>query len=136
MVDRKESAADIKVSIGQETDIVVEELSVTKDIEISTIYGSGRVMPDGYSVDQISYQGTMELQGNRLDLEEALFDDNGIPEEATINITHFNDELTSFTTVLATSEGWEMSAGETTTTTFEFVAMGKQHGGRVDSEPA
>lgn len=131
MADRKESAADIYVALGTDgedntSEIVVERLSVTKEIDISQIYGSGRMLPDGYSINQISYQGTMELQGNRLDLDEKLFDSDGVPNEAIINITHFDDSLTSFTGVLATSEGWEMNAGQTTTTTYEFIAMGKR----------
>lgn len=135
MADRKESAADIKVALGDETKIVVERLSVTKNIDISTIYGSGRVMPDAYSIDQISYQGNMELMGNKLDLEDKLFDGNGIPKEATLNITHFDDSLTSFTEVLATSEGYEMNAGETTTTSFDFIAMGKSTEQATDTQP-
>jgi hypothetical protein len=135
MADRKESAADVKISVDEETDVTVERLSYTKEIEISTIYGSGRTLPDGYSVDQISYQGTMELQGNKLDLEQQLFDGNGIPEEATITVTHFNGQASSLDQVLATSEGWELNAGETTTTTFEFIAMGKSYAGDPDQEP-
>jgi hypothetical protein len=135
MAQRKEAAADIVVSIENEDDVVVEQLSATKEIDIETIYGSGRTLPDAYSINQISYQGSMELMGNKLDLEQTLFDDNGIPVEVTINITHFNDELTSFTQVLATSEGYEMSAGDTTTTSFEFIAMGKEHAGNADTEP-
>lgn len=135
MADRKESAADIVVSVEDREDVVVEQLSVTKEIDIETIYGSGRTLPDGYSINQISYQGSMELQGNKLDLQDVLFDDNGIPNEVTINITHFDDTLTSFTGVLATNEGWEMSSGESTTTSYEFIAMGKEHAGQVDSEP-
>jgi hypothetical protein len=38
--------------------------------------------------------------------------------------------------VLATSEGWELNAGESTTTTFDFMAMGKSHDGQRDSEPS
>jgi hypothetical protein len=136
MADRKESAADIVVSVEDREDVVVEQLSVTKEIDIETIYGSGRTLPDGYSINQISYQGSMELQGNKLDLQDVLFDDNGIPKEVTINITHFDETLTSFTEVLATNEGWEMSSGESTTTSYEFIAMGKEHAGQVDSEPS
>lgn len=135
MADRKESAADIVVSVEDREDVVVEQLSVTKEIDIETIYGSGRTLPDGYSINQISYQGSMELQGNKLDLQDVLFDGNGLPEGVTINITHFDETLTSFTEVLATNEGWEMSSGESTTTSYEFIAMGKEHAGQVDSEP-
>jgi len=138
MADRKESAADIYVSLGSDgsdEEIVVDRLSVTKNIDISEIHGSGRLLPDGYSINQITYQGTMELMGNKLDLDDLLFDGNGVPKEAVINITHFDDTLTSFTEVLATSEGWEMNAGETTTTSYEFIAMGKEHNGSVDQQP-
>lgn len=135
MADRKETAADITVTIGSGEEVVVERLTMTKQIDVETVYGSGRTLPDGYGINQISYQGQMELQGNRLDLEDTLFDDNGIPVEATITVTHFNGEETAFTEVIATSDGWEMSSGEITTTTFEFVAMGRQHAGQVDNEP-
>ena len=135
MANRKESAADIVISVNSENDIVVDRLSLTKEIDIETIYGSNRTMPDAYSINQVSYQGTMELMGNRLDLEEELFDGNGIPKEATITVTHYDDSATDFTQVLATSEGWEMDSGETTTTSFEFIAMGKSHGGNPDTEP-
>lgn len=135
MAQRKESAADIVVSVENEDDVVVDSISLTKEIDIETIYGSGRTLPDAYSVNQISYQGSIELMGNKLELEEQLFDSNGVPVEATVNITHFNGELTSFNEVLCTSEGYEMSSGDTTTTSFEFIAMGKEHAGNADTEP-
>lgn len=135
MADRKESAADIHISIGDETDVVVERMTLNKNIDIEQIYGSGRTYPHGYAINQIDYQGTMELQGDRLELETQLFDGNGIPVESTITVTHFDGGSTIYTEVLATSEGYEMNQGESTTTTFEFIAMGKSHDGRVDTEP-
>lgn len=139
MADRKESAADISVSLNSSTgnvkDIAVERLTVTKNIDIEAIYGSGRTLPDGYAINEISYEGTMELKGDRLSLEEHFFDDNGIPEEMTITITHMDGGATVFSEVLATSEGYESNAGEATTTTYEFVAMGKETDGKPDQEP-
>lgn len=135
MANRKESASDIVVSVDDETDITVERLTLTKEIDIEQIYGSNNTLPDGYAINQISYQGTMELQGNRLDLQELFFDSNGIPVEVEITITHFDDTTTTYSEVLATSEGWEMSDGESTTTTYEFMAMGKSHAGRTDTDP-
>jgi hypothetical protein len=131
MADRKESAADVRVVLSSGGEIIVERMTATKDIEITTIYGSGRTLPDAYSVDQISYEGTMELQGDKTDLEDDLFDDNGVPVEVTITITHLDDSATAFEQVLATSEGYELDAGETTTTSFDFIAMNKNS----DSEP-
>jgi hypothetical protein len=136
MADRIESAADIAVSVDDATDITVEELSLTKEIDIETIYGSGKTLPDSYAINEISYQGSIELQGDRLSLEDSLFDENGIPEEFTVNIDHMDGEGTDFTQCLVTSEGYEMSAGDPTTTTFEFIAMGRKHtGGVEDQEP-
>jgi hypothetical protein len=126
MARRKESAADIRVSVGDGTDIVVERLTLNKNIDVEQIYGSGRLMPDGYSINEVSYEGTMELQGNRLDLEDQLFDNNGVPVEVNITVTHSNGTATTYQEVIATSEGYEVSAGETTTTTFEFMAMSKE----------
>lgn len=135
MADRKESAADITVSVGDESEVVVERLTVTKNIDIEEIRGSGRVLPDGYAITAVSYQGTMELAGNRRDLEAELFDENGIPEESTINITHFNGDHAAYTEVLATSEGYEVNDGQSTTTTYEFIAMGYSGPEGTDIEP-
>lgn len=139
MADRIESAADITVSVDSETgnikDIAVERLSVNKNIDIESIYGSGRMLPDGYAINQISYEGTIELIGNRYALETHFFDDNGIPEEFTITITHMDGGSTVFTECLATSEGYEMNSGESTTTTYEIVAMGKEKNGNPDKNP-
>lgn len=135
MVDRTESAADIHVALGNENEIVVQRMTLSKDIDVETIHGSGRFFPDSYALNQASYQGTFELAGDKMDLEEQLFDDNGVPIEATVNVTHFDGGLTSYTPIIVTSEGYEMNDGESTTTTFEFVAFGREHDGRVDTEP-
>lgn len=135
MANRKESAADITVSVGSESEVVVERLTLDKNIDVSTITGSGKTVPDSYSIDGISYQGTMELQGNKLELEDVLFDQSGIPKEAEITVTHFDESTTTFYEVITTSAGYEMSAGETTTTQFEFMAMGRSRGDQVDFDP-
>jgi hypothetical protein len=46
-----------------------------------------------------------------------------------------NGRSTVFTECLATSDGYEMNSGETTTTTYEFVAMGKEVDGQPDKNP-
>lgn len=136
MVDRKESAADIRVSIGEENDVVAERLTLTKDIDVEEVYGSGRTLPDGYAINQVSYQGTFEAVGNKLNLQQQFFDENGIPKVLdAIVVTHLNGETTSYTQVIVTSEGYEMSSGESTTTTYEFLAMGREHAGVVDNDP-
>jgi len=134
MVNRKESTADIRVSVGEE-EVVVESLSATKNIDIEQIYGSGQTLPDGYSINQVSYEGDMTLKGNRLDLESKLFDMNGIPKVFNVNITHLDGTPSGFQECLCTSEGYEASSGDTTETSFSFIAMRKKRGSQVDNDP-
>ncbi len=125
MVDRKESAADIRVNVGEE-EIAVEQLSVSKDIEIETIYGAGNIIPSGFAINRIEYGGNMTIKGNKKDLERHFFDSNGVPKVLpAIVITHLDGSPTSYDTVLVTNQGYEVTSGETTETAFEFVAMSK-----------
>jgi len=137
MATRKESAADITVSVGENfPEVVVESLSVTKNVDIETIYGSGQTLPDGYAINQVSYEGSMTCKGNRQDLDEAFFDANGIPKVlGSITVTHNDGTDTSFMDVLVTSEGYEMNSGETVETSYEFIAMKKSRAGSTDSDP-
>ncbi|NUC72542.1 hypothetical protein HTZ84_09510 [Haloterrigena sp. SYSU A558-1] len=138
MVSRKESAADIVVSVGEDfPEVVVESLSVTKNVDIETIYGSGQTLPDGYAINQVSYEGSMSCKGNRQDLDTAFFDDNGIPQVlGSITITHLDGGETAFYDILVTSEGYEVNSGETVETSYEFIAMSKSIGGDKDADPS
>lgn len=135
MANRKESAADITVTVGEE-EVVVESLSVTKNVDVDTIYGSGQTLPDGYAINQVSYEGDMTCMGQRMDLEDKFFDENGIPKVLdAITITHYDGSSTSLQDILLTSEGYETSAGETVETSFEFIAMKKARDGTADRDP-
>jgi hypothetical protein len=135
MTTRKESAADIVVSVGDE-EVVVETLSVNKNVDVETIYGSGQTLPDGYSINEVSYDGDMTCKGDRQDLESKFFDGNGIPKVLdSITITHLDGGTTTILEVIVTSDGYEMNAGETVETSFEFIAMKKGYGGNVDADP-
>ena len=135
MANRKESAADITVTVG-EKEVVVESLSVTKNVDVDTIYGSGQTLPDGYAINQVSYEGDMTCMGQRMDLEDKFFDENGIPKVLdAITITHYDGTSTSLQDILLTSEGYETSAGETVETSFEFIAMKKARDGTADRDP-
>lgn len=136
MANRKESAADITVTVGDE-EVVVESLSVTKNVDVDTIYGSGQTLPDGYSINQVSYEGDMTCMGQKLDLEDKFFDENGVPKVLdVITITHHDGSSSSLQEILLTSEGYEMSAGETVETSFEFIAMKKARNGNADRDPS
>lgn len=144
MAERKEAAADITVQVstgsgdsegddGSVETLDVTQLSVTKDIEIDEIYGAGNTMPAGYAITQISYSGDFTVPGDKLDLDDTFFDSNGVPTTGvTITITHRDGGSTTYEDVLVTSEGYEVSDGEVTETSYEFVAMGKDS----DSEPS
>jgi hypothetical protein len=135
MATRKESAADIVVSIGDE-EVVVESLTVNKTVDVETIYGSGQTLPDGYSINQVSYDGDITCKGDRQDLETKFFDVNGIPEVLdSITITHREGGTTVFYEIILTSDGYEMNSGETVETSFEFIAMKKGRGTMVDRDP-
>ncbi|MFC7191851.1 hypothetical protein ACFQL7_20850 [Halocatena marina] len=109
---------------------------MTKNVDIETIYGSGQTLPDGYAINQVSYEGEMTCKGNRQDLDSHFFDGNGIPQVLdSITITHFEGGETSFYEVLVTSEGYSASAGETVETSYEYVAMRKGSAGSVDTDP-
>jgi hypothetical protein len=136
MANRKESAADIKVTVGEE-EVVVETLSVTKNVDVETIYGSGQTLPDGFSINQVSYEGDISCKGNKHDLEDKFFDENGIPKVLdAITITHLDGSSTAFQQIILITEGYEMSSGETTETSFEFVAMKKARNGQADTDPS
>lgn len=125
MVDRKEAAADIVVSVGSE-EVAVEQLSFSKDIEIDTIYGASNIIPSGYAITEISYSGNMSVKGNKKDLEDKFFDENGVPKIlSSITVTHLDGGSTSFDSALVTNQGYEVNSGETVETEFEWIAMSK-----------
>lgn len=125
MVDRKEAAADIVVNVGDEQ-VAVEQLSFSKDIEIDTIYGASNIIPSGYSITEMSYSGNMSVKGNKKDLEEKFFDQNGVPKIlSAITVTHLDGGSTSFDSALVTNQGYEVNSGETVETEFEWLAMSK-----------
>ncbi|WP_229380150.1 hypothetical protein [Haloterrigena salifodinae] len=126
------------MSVGEDhPEVVVESLSVTKNVDIETIYGSGKTLPEGYAINQVSYEGSMSCKGNRQDLDSAFFDSNGIPQVlGSITITHLDGGETAFYDILVTSEGYEVNSGETVETSYEFIAMSKSIGGEKDSDPS
>ncbi len=125
MVDRKEAAADIVVNVGDEQ-VAVEQLSFSKDIEIDTIYGASNIIPSGYAVTEISYSGNMSVKGNKKDLEDKFFDENGVPKIlSSITVSHLDGGSTSFDSALVTNQGYEVNSGETVETEFEWIAMSK-----------
>jgi len=60
-------------------------------------------------------------------LSDFVYDDNGVPIPMAINIEHeLNDEVERYTTVLATSDSYEVQNESETETSIDWVAMDKQ----------
>lgn len=124
MTERKESAADISIDVGG-NQMDVTQMSVSKDIEAEEIYGAGNTMPSGYAIHNVSYSGDITVVGSNQYADNELFDEDGIPEEFTVTITHRDGDSTVFNSCIITSAGYEINDGETTETSYEFIAMSK-----------
>mgnify|MGYP006295510797 CR=1 FL=1 len=124
MTDQVESAAQVVVTVGGE-EITVAELDTTKEIDVEKIYGSNAILPAGYAIKKIDHSGSMALKGNRKDLEQHLFDPNGVPIPGTLTVTHMDGDTTSWYELFVVSEGYQLREGEVTQTMYDWVAMSK-----------
>lgn len=147
-VDQVESAKDITLNVSrgassgsaQMVEVPISRLDTTKDISIEEIRESS-VKASGYAITSISYSGTMMFKGSRktktladgstAHLDDLLYDDNGVPEPVSISITHdlVGDDdprkTETYTTVLVTSESYEVRAEEVTEQAYDWVAMNR-----------
>lgn len=149
-VDRVESAADITLNVSQGAsagsggaevvEIPISRLDTTKDISIEEIRESS-VKATGYSITSISYSGTMMFKGSRktktlpdgsqVDLDDLLYDDHGVPEPVSVSITHEvladgdPGKTETYTTVLVTSESYEVRSEEVTEQAYDWIAMNR-----------
>lgn len=147
-VDRIESAADITlvVSKGATADggsaemieVPISRLDTTKDVSIEEVRESS-VKASGFSITSISYSGTMMFQGSRktktaadgtqVNLDDLLYDDNGVPVPVSVSITHElledgdPNKTETYQTVLVNSESYEVRSEETTEQAYDWVAM-------------
>lgn len=140
-VDRIESAANISLVISrgassggaQMMEIPISRLDTTKDIEISQVRENS-IKASGYAITSIEYSGSMMFQGSkktkttasgqRVNLDDVLYDDHGVPKPVSISITHeLNDETETYQTVLVTSDSYEVRSEETTEQAYDWVAM-------------
>lgn len=147
-VDRIESAKDITLHVSQGAsqgeggaeiiEVPISTVDATKDVSIEQVRENS-VKATGYSVTAIEFSGSMSFQGSRktktaadgtqVNLDDLLYDDEGIPVPVSISITHellddgSEGKTETYTTVLATSESYEVSDEETTETSYDFIAM-------------
>jgi len=144
-VDRIESAANISLVVTKGADrstgssaeveeVPISRLDTTKEIDITEVRESS-LKATGYSITAISYSGTMMFKGSTLtrvfggrtlSLNDLLYDESGVPEPVSITITHdTNGESETYTTVLVTSESYEVRSEEVTETAYDWVAMNR-----------
>lgn len=146
-VDEIESAKDITLMVSKGAgstgsadmqEIPISRLDTTKDISIEEV-SEASVKTTGYSVTSISFSGTMMFKGSRrtkttksgerVRLDELLYDENGVPQPVSISITHDSigddesGQTETYTTVLVTSESYEVRSEEVTETAYDWVAM-------------
>ena len=118
--------------------IPISRLDTTKEIEISEIRESS-IKANGYSIDSISYSGTMTFKGSRvtktypdaqlgekegISINKFLYNEYGVPVPFAINISHdLAGEPDRYTTCLVASDSYEVRSEETTETAFDWVSM-------------
>lgn len=124
MTDEVESAAQVVITVEGE-EVTVAELDTTKEVNVEELGGSGHLLPSGYSITEIRYRGSMVCNGNRTDLEDVFFDNQGKPVPGTITVTHMDGTPEQWNEVLVISEGYQMREGEVSQTSYEWVAMSK-----------
>lgn len=119
MANRKESCSDITLSVG-DVEVTIESVNVDDEFDGEEVFGNN-VEPDGYVIHEHTVGGSFEVHGKKEEVNEILFDDDGLPVPATITIEHYGDvEPTRLTDVITTSKGYEASQGDFTTTTYDF----------------
>ncbi|MFB6186998.1 MAG: hypothetical protein ABEI86_09065 [Halobacteriaceae archaeon] len=147
-VDRIESASNVILNISQGASasesndsvtlkIPISNLDRTKDIEI-TQHREGSIEANGYSVDSISYDGSMAFKGPTVrgpdgqthSIEDVVYGpDNLVPKPCTITITHSledeSDNTETLEDVLVVSDSYKVESESATETTFDWVAMSK-----------
>lgn len=135
MAERKESADDIEITVGDGSIVTVETLSLNEEWDVETIYGSGYQYPSGYSIKNAKYNGSLTVKGEATKHRGDFFTGeapayDGPPKVMdAILVHHMKDEesgvrkSTSFQDVIVTTSGYEMNDGEITETSYEFIAM-------------
>lgn len=143
-VDKVETAANIYVRI-QESDnntyeIPASEIDRTKEVDAERVREMG-LYPAGYAINSIDVDGSITFPGSKIEtsdgtknLDEVLFDDNGIP--ITFNITiakedpmnpQAGEDTETLTNCIMTTSEYSASSGESTESSFDFMAERMVH---------
>jgi len=148
-VDRIESAGDITLLVSrgsssggnaQMIEVPISRLDTKKDIKI-TESAESNIKATGYSIDRISYSGTMMFKGSRktktlpdgsvAHLDDLLYDENGAPVPVAISISHDlmqdgTDRTETYNPVLVKSESYQVRSEEQNETAYDWVAMDRK----------
>lgn len=135
--DQIETAAQITIKINhkdlsQPIEIPVEELDLTKDVDVERIRESG-LYPDGYAINSIDIDGSITFAGRKVrssggtkNLSNILFLGGEEPQTFTITIVHEatnSEPTTTISNAMVTSEDYTVSSGETTESSYDFIAQ-------------
>lgn len=138
-VDKVETAANIYVRIqesdGTQYEIPASEIDRTKEVDAERVREMG-LYPAGYAINSIDVDGSVTFPGSKIEttegtknLDEVLFDDNGIPipfnltiaKEDPMNKQAEADTETLTNCIMTTSE-YSASSGESTESSYDFMA--------------
>lgn len=106
----------------------VKEIDTSVDVSIEMIYGNN-LKPDGWAVTEAAYSGSLAFHGDVAGtVTPMLTQGDGVtPTEGnSLTITHMRGRADVFTDVMMGNAGYNMSEGEVTETTYEWVAMDKK----------
>ncbi len=139
-VDKVETAANIYVRISVNDlsfEIPVSEVDRTKEVDAERVREMG-LYPDGYAINGIDVDGSLSFAGNVVrtpqgstkNLDELLFDDDGVPRTFDITIAHEDPMATdteatteSIMHCIVTSSQFSSSSGDTTESSYDFLAQ-------------
>lgn len=152
-VDRVETAANIYVQLtyltdaaegnggslaenGRTIEVPVSELDLTKEVDMERVRETG-LYPDGYAINAIDIDGSLTFAGSvvrdpggdRINLDDVLFKDDGTPKTFDISIVHQDAEAgadgstDTIENAIINSSEYSVSSGESTESSYEFMAQ-------------
>jgi hypothetical protein len=122
-----EAAAQVVFHIGGNK-MRVKEIDTSVDVDIQMIFGNN-LKPDGWAVKKAEFSGSLAFHGDVAGTVTPMLTrgDGVTPVEGNaLTITHMRGRADTFTDVMMGNQGYNMSEGEVTETTYEWVSMDKK----------
>lgn len=106
----------------------VKSIDTSVDVDVEMIFGNN-LKPDGWAVKRAEFSGSLTFNGDVAGtVTPMLTEGDGVtPTEGnSITVTHMRGRADVFTDVMMGNQSYNMSEGEVTETTYEWVAMDKK----------